>query len=91
MLTQVNNVFKEILKTNSMCCSVYIQFRLPYVFLSLVHESRELTLKKIGLMSCKVLNIKQLFIHIYWTVLIKASKATLTVENYFHQVLKTEF
>lgn len=41
-------------------------------------------------MPYKVLNIKQLFIHIYWTVLIKTNKATLIVGNYFHQALTLE-
>lgn len=34
-------------------------------------------------------NMEQLFILIYWTILIKTNKATQTVENYFH-VLKPE-
>lgn len=42
-------------------------------------------------MPYNILNIKQLFIHIYWTILIKTIKATLTLEDYFHQVLKSEF
>lgn len=58
-------------------------------FLSLVCRSGKLTLRKVILMPYKDLNIKQLFILIYWTILIKTNKATQTVENYF-QVLKPE-